>query len=170
MEDKNGTSAWEKYKTTMSASSDRNSFDLARSGNLEDLSRKLDSLKDINLKNEKGHSLLMLAAYYGQEGTVRYLLSQGADPNSTDLSGNSILMGVSFKGYSNILKLLLEAGADPDYQNPKGQTALQFAEMFGRREICRILSQNTSQSSSTISFMRSWIRFFTQNALKGGRR
>lgn len=163
------SSSWEKYSRTMTG--EKSCFDLARQGDMEGLKEKLDSLLDIDQKNEKGHSLLMLSAYNGNEDTAKFLLSRGADPNSIDEAGNSILMGVAFKGYSNIIKLLLEYGADPNYRNPKGQRALQFAEMFGREEAASLLSSDEPRRKSTlISILRSWMQYFTQSIFKGGRR
>ncbi|HYX33555.1 MAG TPA: ankyrin repeat domain-containing protein [Oligoflexus sp.] len=81
----------------------------------------------------------MLAAYNGHLEATRYLISIGADLNSTDPAGNSILMGVAFKGHADILQLLLRAGAHPHHRNSAGQNALQFAQMFGRFDCVELL-------------------------------
>ena len=58
---------------------------------------------EIDVKDSKGHSALMLAAYNGHQETVKLLLDRGADPNSLDLSGNTILMGLLSKDTSRSL-------------------------------------------------------------------
>ncbi|AOP33822.1 hypothetical protein A0128_08190 [Leptospira tipperaryensis] len=162
------TMSWEEFRKSMV--SEDLCFDLSRRGDLPGLSPLLQTFGDLERKNQKGYTLLMLAAYNGQEETVRFLISKGADVNSTDDSGSSILMGAAFKGFDNVVEILLKAGADKNYKNSKGQNALQFAEMFGRKRVGELLSERKpNRSGRFISFINSWIRYFTQNSLKGGR-
>lgn len=105
----------------------------------------------------------MLAAYNGQEEASLFLISQGADPNSTDFEGNSILMGVAFKGHTRIVEILLSAGADKNYRNPKGQNAFQFSNMFGRTEVCKLLSESElTRFQRLLTFFKSWILYIIQ--------
>jgi uncharacterized protein len=101
---------------------------------------------DIDRKNAKGYSPLMLAAYNGHLEATRYLISIGADIDSTDNSGNSILMGVAFKGHKEILQLLLLHKANARHRNAAGQDALQFAQMFGRFDCADLLRSNQGKS------------------------
>src|ERR1700679_2878939 len=55
-------------------------FGLARAGQTEQLAAYLDAGVDANLANQKGDTLVMLAAYHGHAETVRALLERGADP------------------------------------------------------------------------------------------
>jgi len=146
---------WDDYKKTMKIEDPI--FDLARSGNLENLQSALTK-DNLNLKDGKGYSPLMLAAYNGNFEATEFLLEMGADPNSSDNSGSTILMGASFKGHLEIVKLLVEKGANPKATNPKNQTALQFAQMFGRTEVANFLNQNkrfvmSDQLSSWFTFI-----------------
>ncbi|MBM9502092.1 ankyrin repeat domain-containing protein [Leptospira sp. 201903071] len=160
--------AWEEFRKSIS--SENPCFDLSRKGNLQELSSRLQTFGNLETRNQKGYTLLMLAAYNGREETVRFLISQGADVNATDDSGNSILMGAAFKGFENIVEILMKSGADKNYKNSKGQNAFQFSEMFGRKRVGELLSEKKrSRSSRVISFINSWFQYFTQNALKGGR-
>ncbi|KAI0263528.1 hypothetical protein BC834DRAFT_886069, partial [Gloeopeniophorella convolvens] len=56
-------------------------FDAAREGNTELLLAAVDAGLPPNLTNDKGNTLLMLAAYAGHVPLVRGLLERGADPN-----------------------------------------------------------------------------------------
>ncbi|MEV6070987.1 ankyrin repeat domain-containing protein [Nocardia sp. NPDC052001] len=104
-------------------------FDFARQGDAEKLGAYLDAGVPVNLTNENGDSILMLAAYYGNEAAVLTLLEHGADPNVTNDAGQTPLAGAVFKGESGILKALIGAGADPDAGSP---SARDTAAMFDR--------------------------------------
>ncbi|MBS1970147.1 MAG: ankyrin repeat domain-containing protein [Bdellovibrionales bacterium] len=119
-------------------------FEYARTGNLLAVRKELaeNHSLDINLKDHKGYSALMYAAYNGHKDLVITLIAQGADIESPDKGGSTILMGVAFKGHTEIAEILIEAGADIHATNFTGMTALQFAQMFGRNEIIALLSQH----------------------------
>lgn len=131
--------SWNEYKTTFGSA---DAFhEAARTGDVLQIARLADSIGDLDQKNAKGYSALMLAAYNGHLEASRYLISIGADINSTDAAGNSILMGVAFKGHRDILELLLRFNADPHHKNRAGQDALQFAQMFGRFDCAELLQK-----------------------------
>ncbi|VCU70754.1 Ankyrin repeats (3 copies) [Pigmentiphaga humi] len=104
-------------------------FDLARQGNTEVLTAYLQAGAPADLTNEKGDSLIMLAAYHGHVDTVRALLAHGADPNRVNDRGQSPLAGAVFKGSNDVVQALLDAGANPQLGSP---SAVETARMFGR--------------------------------------
>nr|WP_228005277.1 ankyrin repeat domain-containing protein [Leptospira borgpetersenii] len=153
--------AWIEYQKSIK--SENPCFDSARRGDIEALKAQIGTLRHVDEKNRKGYTLLMLAAYNGQEEASLFLISQGADPNSTDFEGNSILMGAAFKGHTRIVEILLSAGADKNYRNPKGQNAFQFSNMFGRTEVCKLLSESEStRFQRLLTFFKSWILYIIQ--------
>ncbi|GAA2387422.1 ankyrin repeat domain-containing protein [Streptomyces glaucosporus] len=111
-------------------------FDLARDGDTDTLAAYVDAGVPVNLTNDKGDSLLMLAAYYGRTPTVRALLDRGADPDRINDRGQSPLAGAVFKDEEEMVRLLLEAGADPNAGNP---SAVDTARMFGRDSLLKLL-------------------------------
>ena len=135
-------------------------FTAARSGQLEEIKNLLASGADINQKNEKGYSPLMLACYNGQYNAAQFLIQSGADVNSVDENTNSILMGVVFKGHSVIFDLLAKSGADLDYQNSKKQTAMDLAVMFGRRDLIFKINQlqDSNRSAGKIEQIKTWVQ------------
>ena len=155
---------WDDYKATMRAENPLLAF--ARNGNVEGLAQFLTP-ENIDEKNHKGYSALMLAAYNGQFEACEYLLIHGADPNSVDTSGSTILMGAAFKGHFEIVKLLVNHGADVDAENPKGQTALQFAQMFGRSEVVKYFKTKKDKAEvfGLVDIVSGWSSFM----FKGGR-
>lgn len=122
-------------------------FEAAKTADSVSILRYLKDGGDINLKNAQGHSLLMLAAYYGHVELCQALVQAGADVNSRDHFSNTILMGVSFKGHTQVAKLLIENGADINALNKGEQTALMYAQLFGRAEIVNLLSNNKTNIS-----------------------
>lgn len=137
-----------------------NIFEAARSGQKALISEALKSGIDINAKNEKGHSALMLAAYNGHYEVSDFLIQNGADVNSVDLEGNSILMGVVFKGHTQVFELLILAGANLDHANPKKQNALDLAVMFGRRNLIFRINQlqNSNRSAGRMEQVKTWAK------------
>ncbi|KAF6825844.1 hypothetical protein CPLU01_10041 [Colletotrichum plurivorum] len=108
-------------------------YNAAREGNKAVLEEAiLDGLPP-NLTNEKGDTLLMLAAYYGHAETVKLLIQHGADPNRLNDKRQSPLAGAVFKGLDSVIEVseqvLLEGGADPDYGTP---SAIQCITMFNK--------------------------------------
>ncbi|GLX03404.1 hypothetical protein Misp03_03310 [Microbispora sp. NBRC 16548] len=72
-------------------------FDLARSGRTEALCAYVDAGVPVDLRNQKGDTLLMLAAYHGHAATVRALGERGADPDLANDRGQTPLAGAVFK-------------------------------------------------------------------------
>ncbi|KAJ2925630.1 hypothetical protein H1R20_g11464, partial [Candolleomyces eurysporus] len=111
-------------------------FDAARQGNSELLLAAVDSGLPVNLTNDKGNTLLMLAAYAGNTSLSQELLKRKADPNRLNDLGQSIIGGAVFKGYTEIVKALVESGADPRIGTPN---AIQAAQIFARNDLLEIL-------------------------------
>ncbi|CAK7214803.1 hypothetical protein SBRCBS47491_002274 [Sporothrix bragantina] len=103
----------------------------ARAGDLALFQQALPAGLPANMANEKGDSLLMLAAYYGHANLVRLLLQHGADPNRLNDKGQSPLAGAVFKAENAVVEALLEGGADPEYGTP---TALDTIAMFRQED------------------------------------
>ena len=139
-------SDWNTYKTTFNLSEDI--FALARGGDVNQLKGFLNSNLevDINKKNHKGHSPLMISVYNGNHEISRMLLEKDADPNSSDLSGNTVLMGAAFKGDVEMVILLVNRGAKLDRKSHNGITAEQWARAFGRSNVVSLLSTKVKNS------------------------
>lgn len=115
-------------------------FDAARTGRDDVIPALLRAGVDIEVRDSRGYTPLVIASYNGQESTTALLLAEGALPDGADdAQGNSALMGVAFKGYEAIARLLIEAGADVNRRNSVGQTALMTATLFGQTEIVDLL-------------------------------
>lgn len=107
-------------------------FAMAREGRTAELVAYLDAGVPVDLANQKGDSLLMLAAYNGRPDTVRALLERGADANRPNDRGQTPLAGSVFKSEEEIVSLLLAGGADPEAGTPSARAT---AEMFERIDL-----------------------------------
>lgn len=116
-------------------------FDAARAGHVPMLREFLASGYTLNLRDEKGYTALILAAYHGHAEAVDLLMKAGADACAADLRGNTALMGALFKGEMRIAARLLDAPCNPDQRNAAGQTAAMMAALFGRAELLRQLKE-----------------------------
>jgi ankyrin repeat protein len=106
-------------------------FELARAGDAQALAAYVDAGVPVNLCNDKGDSLLMLAAYHGHAAAVAALLQRGADPGRANDRGQTPLAGAVFKGEAAVVRVLLDGGADPEAGTP---SAAATARMFGNEE------------------------------------
>ncbi|TGO14706.1 hypothetical protein BTUL_0049g00150 [Botrytis tulipae] len=106
-------------------------YDSARNGDIEIFEQALPRGLPANMTNEKGDSLIMLAAYHGHAPLVRLLLQHGANPNSLNDRGQSPLAGAVFKGESEVIEALLEGNADPEHGSP---SAMRAVELFKQEE------------------------------------
>src|SRR5260370_41292207 len=68
-------------------------FNLARQGDTGTLAAYLDAGVPANLCNDKGDTLVMLAAYHGHPQTVAALLERGADPDRPNARAQTPLAG-----------------------------------------------------------------------------
>ena len=106
-------------------------FNLARTGDAAGVAAYVDAGVPVNLTNDKGDTLVMLAAYHGHAATVAALLERGADPGRPNDRGQTPLAGAVFKKEPEIVRLLLDAGADPTAGQP---SAADTAAMFGNED------------------------------------
>ncbi|MEU6023720.1 ankyrin repeat domain-containing protein [Micromonospora sp. NPDC048871] len=111
-------------------------FDLARDGATAELSGYVDAGLPVNLTNDKGDTLLILAAYHAHPETVAALLDRGADHTRTNDRGQTALAAAVFRSNAEAVRALLAAGADPDHGNP---SAVETAQFFDLSEMLTLL-------------------------------
>ncbi|MGA5817897.1 ankyrin repeat domain-containing protein [Kitasatospora sp. NPDC094028] len=107
-------------------------FDAARAGDTATLGAALGAGAPADLTNDRGDTLLMLAAYHGHAAAVAALLAHGADPDRANDRGQTPLAGAVFKGADDVVGALLAGGADPAAGTP---SALDTARMFGKEHL-----------------------------------
>ncbi|MGW1672932.1 ankyrin repeat domain-containing protein [Streptomyces sp. NPDC002324] len=112
-------------------------FDLARRGETEALVAYVDAGVPADLTNDRGDSLVMLAAYHGHADAVRALLARGGEADRVNDRGQTPLAGAVFKGEEGVVRVLLDSGADPSAGTPN---AIDTARMFGKAELLELFA------------------------------
>ena len=77
---------------------------------------------NINQKDEKGNTLLILAALHGHNTIVKNLLEKGADINEKNNKGNTALHYAISQKYFSLADILTKFGAKEDIKNMFGLT------------------------------------------------
>src|SRR3954470_24826559 len=104
-------------------------FDLARGGRTEELAAYVDAGVPVNLTNDKGDTLLILAAYHGHPATVGALLDRGADHARANDRGQTARAAAVFRQSTETVTRLLAAGADPDAGGPSARATAAFFDL-----------------------------------------
>lgn len=84
----------------------------------------LSSGIDIDTRDERGWTPLMVSAFNGKEEVALLLIRSGADIHAKDTAGYGPLHWAAFNGYSNVVKLLLDKRADVNARSNHGWTPL----------------------------------------------
>jgi ankyrin repeat protein len=104
-------------------------FDLARGGHTDELAAYVDAGVPANLTNDKGDTLLILAAYHGHPDTVAALLDRGADHARANDRGQTALAAAVFRQSAETVSRLLAVGADPDAGGPSARATAAFFDL-----------------------------------------
>ena len=110
-------------------------FDLARGGHTDELGAYIDAGVPANLTNDKGDTLLILAAYHDHPATVEALLARGADHSRANDRGQTALAAAVFRQSADTVSHLLEAGADPDAGGPSARATAAFFRLSAMTEL-----------------------------------
>ena len=101
----------------------------------------LTSLKDINEQDKDGETLLWEDVHMNDLDVVKYLLENGANPNTQEKEGWTPLH-LCAQNYSvECARLLLDYGADCEIKNVYGNNVINTAAFYSRNrgEIIRLL-------------------------------
>ncbi|MCJ1306899.1 hypothetical protein MMC25_000543 [Agyrium rufum] len=90
-------------------------------------------------KDNKGQTLLSIAAEKRYEKVVQLLLEKGADVNAQDARGRTPLWRAAWKGHEKVVQLLLEKGADANAQDADGRTPLCQTASNGHEKVVQLL-------------------------------
>lgn len=111
----------------------------ATEGNVARIRELLAQKLDVNKRDSKGRTALLMASIGGEVEIAAMLLDGRARTDFADKLGNTPLNWASSQGEYDIVEMLLEAGADIDSQNKQGRTPLMLAASKGHRDIVRAL-------------------------------
>ncbi|KAM9845980.1 myotrophin [Aulostomus maculatus] len=99
-----------------------------KTGDLDEVSAKLETAEDVNQTLDGGRKPLHYAADFGQTDVLEYLIAKGADINAPDKYGFTPLLFACFENHLSCVKVLLAKGADKDRKGPDGISAFEATQ------------------------------------------
>jgi hypothetical protein len=94
---------------------------------------------DLEVRDDRNWTPLMVAAFNGNLEFVQLLLKCGARISTRDKNGYTPLHWAAYNGHVDVLKFLIEKGAEPDIPSQYGWTALMQAATRGHLLACAYL-------------------------------
>lgn len=128
-------------------------FEAAAIGDLTALKAEVEKDPSILSTHSKdGYSPLGYAAYFGNTDVVEFLISNGANVNSSSHNELHItpLHSACSYGFNSIASMLLEAGANPNAAQNSGVTPLHSAAHHGNASLIKMLLVCGADSKLTL--------------------
>lgn len=125
-----------------SQSNSNEKLDLAISSGKMGAVKELISRKNVNsiIEPEYRWRAIHVAAYYGRDEVISYLIGEGADVNSVASGGNPTpLLIAIWKNHAKSALLLLKHGADPEMKTSAGISACVLAKRSQLPEVVAAL-------------------------------
>ncbi|WP_080354866.1 ankyrin repeat domain-containing protein [Stenotrophomonas maltophilia] len=107
---------------------------------LKEFLDSIENIPDLNVLNEKGNSLMHMAAFNGQELVLRELADAGADINvKNEPDGWPPLHCAMYSNSFGCVNALVSMGADVNAQDAKGNNALNIAAAYSIPKVAEII-------------------------------
>lgn len=114
-------------------------FEAVETGNRGAVALFIEAQSNIEIRDNRGWTPLMMAAFNGQDDIVSLLIQHDADVNSTDMDGNTALHWAAFAGHSACAELLIRHHAGINAANHFGWTPLMQATVRNHPGIISLL-------------------------------
>jgi len=107
-----------------------------KKGEIETVKRLLDNGADVETRDSKfNSSLLMWAAHEGHADILELLIQKGAIIDASKQDGQTALWFAAEKGQMETLEILVRNGADVNVIGWEGDSALEVARKYGHQEV-----------------------------------
>jgi ankyrin repeat protein len=94
---------------------------------------------DLEIRDDRNWTPLMVAAFNGNLDFTKLLIQCGARVSTQDKNGYTPLHWAAYNGHVDVLKYLIEKGAEPNLQSQFGWTPLMQAATRGQLLACAYL-------------------------------
>ena len=105
-------------------------FEAIEQDDLAHVAQALPYVSNLEVRNRKGWTPLMIACYKNQLATAKSLVAAGADVNAVNKKGTTVLMYAKTAAVNTntaLVEYLLAHGADASAKDVKGLSALDYA-------------------------------------------
>jgi ankyrin repeat protein len=109
-------------------------------GDLEAVTKLLNSGTDPNIKDDQGFVPLHWAAQRNKPDIAKALIAKKANVNEKDAKDLTPMHKCAFMGYIDVAKVLLENGADINAKEKNGLTPLTVAKKMQRKDMIDFLT------------------------------
>jgi len=102
----------------------------------------LDQGADVNARNHKGQTTLMVAVIFGAYATAKILIEKGVRVGEVETGNRSTALhdvAAETRGTGEMAALLIQAGADVNAKTSGGYTPLIVAAGRGKTDVVRVL-------------------------------
>ena len=124
-------------------------FEAVKNKDLKAVQKFIENGADVNFKEDRGDTVLMLASATGQIDLVKYLVENGADVNLYEFRGSTAISEASRKGHLEVVRYLVENGANVNIGSGDNiNTALMWASGNDHFEIVKYLVENKADVHS----------------------
>lgn len=135
------------YNIKLFKSFERGLFSAIESNNLDFILEKIEFFQNLDFRNNKDWTPLMMAAFLGRSEMVKILAENGANVNAKNFKGTSVLMyaksSASKTDDLEILKYLISKGALVDDKDDGGQSLINYAIEEGNSQVINFLKSNS---------------------------
>lgn len=126
---------------------------MAAAYNMPDVIKLLAKKKvDINCKDNKGRTPLMIACLEGHLDAVKALVENGASLAERDMSlnGQTVLMTAAYNQHAGVVKYLISKGADVNDVKNDGWTVLLIACEGGSLDVVKLLVEKGADKEAKL--------------------
>lgn len=140
---KAGDNPWENVEGSKRAAIEQQGYQFSRkgfiksaeTGNRNAVLLFLGSGVDIDTRDERGWTPLMVSTFNGREEIATLLIRSGANVHAKDDAGYGPIHWAAFNGFSEVVHLLIEKNADANAQSNYGLTPLLQAASRGHLKV-----------------------------------
>ncbi len=126
-------------------------LEAAASGDLPHVEQFLASGADVNLRDGRNDTPLIVSSRNGHAEIVRLLISRGAEVEAANNSGVTALAAASQGGHAEVVKLLLASSANINSRNTEGWTPLALACFGGHADVAALLVEGQADIKARTS-------------------
>ena len=101
---------------------------------------------NVNARDSRGRTPLVVASNLGFEEGVELLVSKGASLDEANDAGETPLIAAVHNRNYNMIRILLKAGANPDRTDNSGRSAREYARIAGSDRVLALIEANEKPS------------------------